>query len=175
MDMNDLKITFARLIQQILDEQSINLTTLSTELYDLGVNITYSALYSYYSGSSVPTMDTAKNILKVEKIKFSDDELKNVLEYSKKISRNENIYKDRILRIDVKIKPEVISREFERNPNALRNLIDIRSDELFGDNDLILQYSANGKRKLGAYISYLIKKDLLENNLINEEEESIND
>lgn len=159
------------MIQQILDEQNINLTNLATELYDLGVNITYSALYSYYSGSSVPPIKMAKDILKTEKIYFKESELEEILEYSKKISRNENIYKDRILRIDVKIKPEVISKEFQHNPNSLRNIIDIRTNELFGDNDLITQFSANGKRKLGAYISYLIKKDLYENGLIDEEEE----
>lgn len=170
MQNDNIKITFSRLIQQILDEQNMNLTTLATELYDLGVDITYSALYSYYSGTSVPPIKMAKDILKTEKIYFKESELEEILEYSKKISRNENIYKDRILRIDVKIKPEVISKDFQHNPSSLRNIIDIRTNELFGDNDLITQFSANGKRKLGAYISYLIKKDLIENGLIEEDE-----
>lgn len=165
----NVKTTFSRLIQQILDENNINLSELSTELYDLGLNITYSALYSYYSGSSVPPFRTANKILKSERVFINDKELDEILTYSSKISKTENIYKDRILRLDVKIKPEVISKEFENNPNGLRSIIDLRSNELFGDEDLITKYSVNGKRKLGAYISYLIKKDLIENGLIKED------
>ena len=66
MQNDNIKLTFSRLIQQILDEQNMNLTTLATELYDLGVDITYSALYSYYSGTSVPPIKMAKDILKTE-------------------------------------------------------------------------------------------------------------
>ncbi len=165
----EVKTTFSRLIQQILDENNINLTELATELYDLGLDIKYSALYSYYSGSSVPPFRTANKILTSERIFINDNELDEILAYSSKISKTENIYKDRILRLDVKIKPEVISKEFENNPDGLRNIIDLRSNELFGDDDLITKYSVSGKRKLGAYISYLIKKDLIENELIKNE------
>lgn len=165
-----MNTTFATLLQQILNEQELNLTELSTLLYNLGLNITYSALYSYYSSSSVPPFVSAKKILNLCKIKISDKELEDVLETSKKVSRNENIYKDRIMRLDVKIKPESISKEYSRNPEGLRNLIDLRSEELFTDDELITKYSAMGKRKLGAYISYLIKKDLIENGLLKEEE-----
>lgn len=164
-----MNTTFARILQQILDEQNVNLTILADELYSLGLNITYSALYSYYSSTCVPPFSTAKKILHFCKIEISDKELENILEVSKKIARNENIYKDRIMRIDVKIKPEIISQKYKYNPEGLKNIIEMRADEIFGDEELVTNYSANGKRKLGAYISYLIKKDLLENEILEEE------
>ena len=151
-----MNTTFARILQQILDEQNVNLTILADELYSLGLNITYSALYSYYSSTCVPPFSTAKKILHFCKIEISDKEL-------------ENIYKDRIMRIDVKIKPEIISQKYKYNPEGLKNIIEMRADEIFGDEELVTNYSANGKRKLGAYISYLIKKDLLENEILEEE------
>lgn len=168
----EIKITFSRLISQILDEQNINLTELANELYDLGLNITYSALYSYYSGASVPPFRTASKILKLENIHIDNNELDGILSYSKKISKDEDIYKNKILRIDVKIKPEVISKRFENNPNGLRNLIDLRANEVFSDEDIITQYSVIGNRKLGAYISYLIRKDLIESGLLKEENDN---
>ena len=46
----------------------------------------------------------------------------------------------------------------------------MRADEVFGDENLITQFSASGKRKLSAYVAYLIQKDLKENGLITEED-----
>ena len=163
-----MNITFATLIQQILDEQDINLTELSNLLYNLGLNITYSALYSYYSNSSVPPFETARKILKLCKVETDREDLEQILLTSKEVSKNESIYKERIMRLDVKIKPENISKDFAKNPDGLRNLIDLRAEELFGNEELTMKYSAVGKRKLGAYISYLIKKDLTENDIIKE-------
>lgn len=162
--------TFSRLLQQILDDQNINLTDLSNILYNLGLDITYSALYSYYSGVCVPPFSTAKKILGLCNASMEDKTLEGVLNKSKEVSRNENVSKEKIMRIDVKIKPESISKNYIRNPTALRSLIDLRAEELFSDDELNTKYMATGKRKLGAYIAYLIKKDLIENDVLKEDE-----
>lgn len=162
--------TFSRLLQQILDDQNINLTDLSNILYNLGLDITYSALYSYYSGVCVPPFSTAKKILSLCNAGMEDKVLEEVLSKSKEVARDENINKERIMRIDVKIKPETISRGYTKNPMGLRNILDLRAEELFADDELNTKYMAIGKRKLGAYIAYLIKKDLIENGILKEED-----
>lgn len=159
------KITFNRILSQILEEEEINLTKYCKELNDLGVNITYPCLYSYYCGYTVPGFSKAKKILKVSKIKYSSDELEEILEYSKVISSENNIEENRIMTLTLKVKPEEVSTEL--TPSTLKNILNIRAGELFNQN---VNFSTDKKGKLSSYFAYLVKKDLEENNLIKREE-----
>jgi len=164
------EITFSRLILQMLRDQNINLTKLYKDLYDLGLNITYPSLYSYFTGVVVPPFSTAKKILKIEKVKMPDEELEEVLAFSKRIQKSEKDDENKILNLNLKIKPESVGIDFKQNAKYLKSVIEMRSDEVFGDENLITQFSASGKRRFSAYVAYLIQKDLKENGFIPAEE-----
>lgn len=165
-----MNTTFNTILHRILQERDINLTRLYKDLCDLGMNITYASLYAYYTGTTVPTYSTAKKILKLVKYTVTNDELETVLEYSKKVSKAEKDDDNNVLYLNLKIKPKNISSEYMNDAKALRTIIEMRADELFGKDDEISQLSAGGKRKLSAYISYLVKKDLEESKFIKTEE-----
>lgn len=160
--------TFRRLLIDILSDRNINLSNLYNELNDLGLNIKYSSLYSYYTGVVVPPFEIAKKILITEHVVVNDGELETILKKSKKISREERLDNDDVLNLNLKIKPELIDERYKNNSSSLRNMIEMRAEELFVDDDLIVKFSATGKRKLSAYVAYLIKKDLLKSGFIEE-------
>ena len=166
-----MELTFSRLILQILNEQDLNLRELYRELCDLGMNITYASLYSYFTGVVVPPYDVASELLDLENVEMEESELRNILTHSRKVMKEELHDSDRILQMNLKIKPELIGREYQKKPKYLKSVIEMRANELFGDEELITQFSASGKRKLSAYVAYLIKKDFEENMTAKEEED----
>ena len=161
-----MELTFSRLIIQILQDQNLNLTQLYKELYDLGLNITYSSLYGYYTGKMVPPLSKAKEILKIENIEIDAEELEAILEQSKQIQKQEKSQEDKILNLNLKIKPELVDGIYKQQAKYLKSVIEMRADELFGDENLVTQFSASGKRKISLYVAYLIKKDLEESGLL---------
>ena len=161
-----MELTFSRLIIQILQDQNLNLTQLHKELYDLGLSITYASLYGYYTGKMVPPLSKAKEILKIEKVEIDDDELIAILEQSRQVQKVENYQEDKILNLNLKIKPELVGGAYKQQAKYLKSVIEMRADELFGDENLVTQFSASGKRKISSYVAYLIKKDLEESGLL---------
>jgi len=163
-----VEMTFSSLLLQILQEQNLNLTELYKELNDLGFYITYPSLYGYFTGKMVPPFLKAKEILKVEKLNIDDEELARILNHSKRIQKEDYDENEKILTINLKIKPELIDPKYTLQPKYLKSVIEMRAEEIFGNNELITQFSASGKRKLSAYIAYLIKKDLEESGFVEE-------
>ena len=86
-----MNTTFDTLIHRILQERNINLTKFYKELADLGLNITYPSLYAYYTGTTVPPYSMAKRILKLARSQVSNEDLEQILEYSKKYNMKEKI------------------------------------------------------------------------------------
>ncbi len=160
--------TFRRLLIDILTDRNINLSNLYNELNDLGLNIKYSSLYSYFTGVVVPPFNVAKKILNIEHVTLNDNELEQILSRSKRVSKMERQENDDVLNLNLKIKPELIDQKYKSNSRSLRNMIEMRTEELFVDDDLQVKFSALGKRKISAYVAYLIKKDLLESGFIEE-------
>ena len=160
--------TFRRLLIDILTDRNINLSNLYNELNDLGLNIKYSSLYSYFIGVVVPPFNVAKKILNIEHVTLNDNELEQILSRSKRVSKMERQENDDVLNLNLKIKPELIDQKYKSNSRSLRNMIEMRTEELFVDDDLQVKFSALGKRKISAYVAYLIKKDLLESGFIEE-------
>lgn len=158
--------TFSGILRQILMDEDLNLTQFHSKLSDLGLNITYPSLYAYYMGKTVPTFRCAKEILEKVKMHFETEELLDILEYSRALNKVEN-EDDKILHLNLKIKPEEIDERFKNSSKLLKSTIEMRSKELFGDNELVTQFSASGKRKISSYIAYLIKEDLTKNNYFN--------
>lgn len=163
-----MDITFSRLISQILIEQNINLTELYKDLNNLGINITYSSLYAYFKGTNVPPISVARQILVSENICVNDNELNDILKLSKNIQKSETEDINKTLRFNLRIKAGSINNKYELNPKLLKSVIEMRANELFGNEDLVTQYSASGKGKLSAYITYLIKNDLKKSGYIEE-------
>nr|MBQ4458676.1 hypothetical protein [Clostridia bacterium] len=161
-----MNLTFSALLRQILEERNINLSKLFRELFDLGMDLTYASLYSYYIGKTAPPFEVAKKIITLENLNIENDDIEKILEYSRKISKSENEEKEKILNLNLKIKPTSISKAYKNSANELRSLIEMRAKELFGDEDMVTQFSAPGRRKISAYMAYLIKKDLEENEYI---------
>ena len=114
----------------------------------------------------VPPFAKAKEILKTEKFEIDDEDLEAILKQSRLVQKEENSQEERILNLNLKIKPELVGSAYKQQAKYLRSVIEMRADELFGDADLVTQFSASGKRKLSSYVAYLIKKDLEESGLL---------
>lgn len=164
-----MNVTYSTLLTQILQEQDINLANLHNELCDLGMKITYASLYSYFNGAVIPPYSVAKEILRLEKINIDSEELEAILDYSKKVAKQERSDDGKILNLNLKIKPEYIDLSYKKNAQGLKNIIEMRAEELFGNEELMSTFQAGGKRKLSAYVAYLIKKDLEDSDFIKEE------
>ena len=157
--------TFSSLLRQILMDENLNLSQFHSKLVDLGADITYPSLYAYYMGKTVPTFSCAKEILEKEKVKVNTEDLLSILKYSRELGKVERNDEDKILHLNLKIKPEQVNKDFKNSAKLLKSTIEMRSKELFAGNEqLITQFSATGKRKISAYIAYLIKEDLNKNN-----------
>ena len=163
------KETYSTLLRQILEDQNYTLRDLHEELLNLDYEITYASLYSYLTGKTVPSFDIAKSILEKERYEIEEDELRETLVFSKKKWKENQQEDSNLLNMHVKIKPGTIAPSFQNNAETLKSTIEMRAEELFSDSDMITQFTAGGKRKISAYIAYLIKKDLMENDFIQED------
>lgn len=164
-----MNTTFDTLLHRYLQERDINLTRYYKELNDLGLNITYASLYAYYTGTSIPQYSTARKILKLSRMNIANEELEQILEYSKKVNKEEKTDLNNELHINLKIKPKNVDKNFANNAKGLKTIIEMRADELFGKDDEITSATAGGKRKISSYLSYLIKRDLIESGFIKED------
>ena len=157
--------TFSAILHRILQENNLDLKKFYNELNDVGIIVTYSSLYAYYIGTTTPPYSLAKRIIKHSKMDIQTDELEEIITNSKKQAKE---YRDenKILNINAKIKPENIDVDYEQNASGLKSIIELRVDELFSKNDGLVTQISGGKKKLSAYVAYLIKKDLEENGII---------
>lgn len=167
----EIRETYSTLLRQILEDQNINLKELHADLLNLDIDITYPSLYGYLTGKTVPAFELAKEILAKENYVIDDADLISTLKYSRKKWKEAQQGEDSVLDIHMKIKPETIDKTFMNNTAALKSALEMRAEELFTDTELVTQFTASGKRKLGAYLAYLVRKDLIENDFIEGDEE----
>ena len=114
-------------------------------------SLSYSTIRKYKDNQTLPTFEKAKEIITILKHPIKDNDLLECLAYSRKwLETNDN--KTEYLTTAIRINPNWLGLSL----NELNNLIDIRCKELFSDDN----------KKIGAYIYYLIKKDLEENDLL---------
>ena len=161
-----METTFSAILHRILQENDISLMRLYKDLYDVGMNITYPSLYAYYTGVTTPPYSVAKKIVKHAKMSISNEELEDIINYTKATTKAEKDSSNSLLNMNIKIRPKIISEEFEQNASALKTIIELRTEELFSKENEIVPLASSGKKQISAYIAYLIKKDLKENNLI---------
>ncbi len=127
-------------------------------LRDRNVDISYPAIGSYKNYDSVPSFDRARAILDALEYEISDDDLSEILQYSrdelKEIRQDEQTVQQ-----GVRLSPKFFSGNI--NAAELRTMIDSRIEELT---------SVNGN--FNSYISWLIKNDLTNAGYIFPEEEN---
>lgn len=163
-----LNIAFSDILTRILSDKDVNLTELHKELLNLGLDITYSSLYTYYNGTAVPRYSMAKKLLKLERYSIKDEDLEDVLEISKKIVKEKRDDVRDILPMYLKIRPEEIHKKYRGNPLALKEDLRVRINEEFNEEDKIELTSMNNLKKFSAYVTKLIKKDLESNGFLKE-------
>lgn len=160
--------TFSTILRQYLDEERISLREYWEQLNDLSINISYASLYAYYTGKNVPSFEMARKILNSQRENLNEKEIIELLKHSRKLIRQEK-EDNKILSVNLKIKPEQVDEKFKNSPKLLKSIIEMRCEELYGDDgeESITQLSNKGKRKMSYYIANLIKEDLKKNNYFN--------
>lgn len=143
-------LTFAVLMTQLFDESDYRtVKELSDMLSENGNAIKYTTLMSYKKFEVVPPFEKARQIINAFQYDLSDDDLRNILDYSRselKAINSSRKYLQRGFRLN--------PRHFRKDMTVeqLEQRISERANTLFGDNATI-----------NMYIEYLIKRDMEEN------------
>ncbi len=150
--------TFSGLMRQLLESSNMTARQLYRILRDRNEDISYPAIGSYKNYDSVPSFDRARAILDALEYEISDDDLSEILQYSrdelKTIRQDEQTVQQ-----GVRLSPKFFSANI--NAAELRTMIDGRIEELT---------SVNGN--FNSYISWLIKNDLTDAGYLFPEEEN---
>lgn len=135
---------------QLFDESDYRtVKELSDMLSENGNAIKYTTLMSYKKFEVVPPFEKARQIINAFQYDLSDDDLRNILDYSRselKAINSSRKYLQRGFRLN--------PRHFRKDMTVeqLEQRISERANTLFGDNATI-----------NMYIEYLIKRDMEEN------------
>ena len=149
----NMTFTFSSLFIQLLSSSEMSLRKVHQLLND---TISYPALSSYKNFNTVPPLDRARAILNVFNYPISDDELLEILAYSKKELKEYNEDDDKLYRKSIRIVPSDIQANLTRQ--ALEQIITSRVLDVDPENG-----------NINKYITELIKKDLYENSYLKEE------
>lgn len=139
--------TFSGIFIQLLESSDMSMRDIYRALKEKGVNISYPALAAYKSFNSVPPFDRARMILDVFGYEISDDDLSDILQYSK--SELKSIREDDLpfLQQGVRLSPKSFSENI--NVGELRSFIEDRIQEIELENNTF-----------NSYVTKLIKDDL---------------
>jgi hypothetical protein len=149
------QITFSALMLQLMQASSTALKQLFESLKQNGSSITYTSLSAYKTGTVIPPFEKASEILKVFGYEMSQDDLTSVLSYSRQELKN---YKDETGTSHsqgIRILPSIFGEEY--SSAQIMSRVDQRVNE-------------GGFGNINNYINHLIKKDLVENNYMEDEE-----
>ena len=138
--------TFSGLIRQLLESSNMTARQLFRILQDRNTDISYPAIGSYKNYDSVPSFDRARAILDALEYEISDEDLADILQYSR--DELKTIRQDeQTIQQGVRLSPKFFSDNI--NAAELRTMIDSRIEEIT---------TVNGN--FNSYISWLIKNDL---------------
>ena len=158
--MSEYQITFGGLLTQLVNEQTRTLAASKRMMEEKGLNISYPTLLSYKNGRIVPSYETAREILKSFNYNLPYTELSQLLSYSREQVKDLNSDDQKYFQTSLRINPNLV--EEGMTASRLETILNERAGELFSDPELSSSFNV-GNRKLSAYISYLIQKDLKEN------------
>ena len=149
-------LTFSMLLTQILNAMGLNLRQAEAYLSEKGVNIPYPSLAAYKKFTSVPEYDRALEILNGFDYPISNEELRNVIQYSKSQLKEYKLDSRQYLNKGIRLTPKQFDEDM--TTDELERIIELRMQELNEPN-------------LNSYISKLIKKDLTDSGLVKGENE----
>lgn len=150
-----MNTTFSILLSQLIEQMGFTTRQACSFLKKKDVHIPYSTLAGYKAFDTVPSIDRARQILNAFSYDIDDSALNELIEYSKEENRKlkeSNGYVQTGIRLSVKQFGKNIDNE------QLSLILTQRANEL---SELI-----EGQPSLNSYVSYLIKKDLMESGYI---------
>lgn len=147
-------ITFSMLLTQILNGSGIRYAKTGYEhIHERGVPISYSTFANYKSFTTVPTFNTARSILNCFDYRIDDSELQDIIDYSNRELKANRSGIRRTFQRGISMNPDYF--EDGMSVEQLQSMLEDRVTEEFGEDGTINQY-----------ISYLVRKDLGDNGLI---------
>lgn len=143
-----MNTTFSSLITQLMEQMDFSTKDTCKFLSDKGIDIPYSTFASYKSFDTVPSINRAKQILDTFNYEIGDEELREMIQYSKEENRKlkeSNGYVQTGIRLATKQFSNDIDSE------QLQVMITQRANELI-----------ENQPSINSYVTYLIKKDLID-------------
>ncbi len=149
-------ITFSALLTQILGASSMNLKQSLAVLHERGVSISYSSLSAYKAFTAVPSYERAQEILRAFDYEISDEELTEVLQYSRSELKEYREDARKYLNSGIRLNPKYFGEGM--TSADLELLISEQIDDA-------------GDGTMNAYLSRLVKEDLIRSGLLESEDE----
>lgn len=151
-----MKITFSSLLLQLLVSSNETVRDLYRALSYSGNEISYPSLVSYKNFDAIPSFDRAKNILNYYNYLITDDDLVEILDYSRQELKEYRLDNAKYYQRGIRLSPSFFSEDL--TVRGLEQLIEQRSVEVDSESGNINQY-----------IARLIKDDLVKNAYLKEE------
>lgn len=148
-------ITFSAMLNQIMNASHINLRKAHKLLQENGVSISYSSLAAYKAFTAVPSYERAQEVLRAFDYELSDEELMEVLLYSRSELKEYREDARQYLNKGFRMNPKYFAENM--TSDDLELLIDRRIDE-------------TGEGTLNSYVSRLVKEDLIRSGLLESED-----
>ena len=145
-----MAITFSSLFTQLLMSSNESVRDLYRSLQNEGNEISYPSLVSYKNFNALPTFDRARYILNHYNYPLSDNELTEMLDYSRQELKEYRMDNSKVYQRGIRLSPAFFDDEL--TVQGLERLIEQRSIEIDPDSGNINQY-----------IGKLIKDDLIKN------------
>ncbi len=148
-------ITFAALLSQLVDESGMNNRQVALDIQkklaeeNSNVTLSYPSFFAYRNFTMVPSFEKASIIIKYFHYDISNDELSQILEYSRNELRKLKEDDNKDIRQGVRIKPKHFSESI--STSELEIMIKDRMNELYGED----------KGSFNLYVNDLIKSDLI--------------
>lgn len=168
-----IELTFSGFMSQMIESERMYLSDLERRMEELGIPIAYSTLRSYKTSASIPSFANAKKINQAFGDPLSDEDLLDVLEYSKQTNRKMNEAHGKSFQRGIRIDPRAIGKDQNGDfytSNTLFLAISRRIDDLAETNeefqklydykDDMRQRKPTDSHNFNWYFTYLIKKDL---------------
>lgn len=145
--------TFSSIMRQLLGSSGMTMRQLYRKLNEENSDISYPALGSYKNYDSVPSFDRARMIFDAFGYDATDDELSDILQYSRAELKTIREDDQTMIQQGVRLSPKNFSKDMKAD--ELRSLIDDRIAELAPDIN-----------NFNSYITRLIKDDLIQSGIL---------
>ena len=156
--------TFRQIMFRLLEENRMTIRDLARKMEDKKTvkPIKYSTLLNYNTEKTIPSFEAAKDILRTLGSQISDNEILEILAYSKRKQKEFNRNNKKEIVQGVRINPKYFGSNI--NYEMLDSAISERIADLFSTDEVqnFFSESRNGEIRgsLNLYINYLIYNDV---------------